>query len=100
MPTNALGIRHYRAGDVDIALAFFQRSVLEVASRDYTPVQIEAWTGDIDTGGDLSIVTHVIHQGAEFGRHRVAARVVEVESGKRRQPVIEHRDQLAALDIG
>lgn len=40
MPINALGIRHYLTDDADSRLVLFQRSVFEVASRDYTPAQI------------------------------------------------------------
>ncbi|WP_457808462.1 GNAT family N-acetyltransferase [Kushneria sp. EE4] len=48
MSPNTLGIRDYRAGDADITLALFQRTVREVAARDYTPAQIEAWVGGMD----------------------------------------------------
>ncbi|REC95568.1 GNAT family N-acetyltransferase [Kushneria indalinina] len=48
MATDTLGIRDYRADDADITLALFQRAVREVAARDYTPAQLEAWAGGID----------------------------------------------------
>lgn len=48
MPGNALGIRDYRPRDADSTLALFQRAVREVAARDYTPAQLEAWAGDMD----------------------------------------------------
>lgn len=48
MAPDTLGIRDYRAGDAEITLALFRRAVREVAARDYTPAQIEAWAGGID----------------------------------------------------
>ncbi len=43
-----ISLRRYTMDDADITLALFQRAVREVASRDYTPAQIEAWAGHID----------------------------------------------------
>lgn len=48
MFVSTLGIRDYRTGDADTTLTIFQRAVREVASRDYTPAEIEAWAGHID----------------------------------------------------
>ncbi|MFC0337142.1 Acetyltransferase, GNAT family [Kushneria avicenniae] len=50
MPDRLFVIRDYHAGDADTTLALFQRAVREVASRDYTPADIEAWAGHIDPG--------------------------------------------------
>jgi putative acetyltransferase len=36
-------VREYRASDLEAVVSLFQRSVREVASRDYSPVQISAW---------------------------------------------------------
>lgn len=48
MSAGALSMRPCTARDADITLALFQRSIREVASRDYTPAQIEAWAGHMD----------------------------------------------------
>jgi putative acetyltransferase len=39
-------VRPYRPEDLAAVLGLFQRSVREVASRDYTPEQISAWAPD------------------------------------------------------
>lgn len=39
-------VRPYRLEDLAAVLTLFQRSVHEVASRDYTPEQISAWAPD------------------------------------------------------
>jgi putative acetyltransferase len=36
-------VREYRPGDLEAVVSLFQRSVHEVASRDYSPTQISAW---------------------------------------------------------
>jgi putative acetyltransferase len=36
-------VREYRSSDLEAVVALFQRSVREVASRDYSPVQLSAW---------------------------------------------------------
>ena len=36
-------IREYRLSDLEAVVLLFQRSVREVASRDYSPAQISAW---------------------------------------------------------
>ncbi len=36
-------LRRYRPGDLDEMIALFSGSIRKVASRDYLPVQIEAW---------------------------------------------------------
>jgi putative acetyltransferase len=36
-------IRAYRPTDLDATVLLFQRSVREVASRDYSPAQVRAW---------------------------------------------------------
>ncbi|SPJ33784.1 GNAT family N-acetyltransferase [Kushneria phyllosphaerae] len=48
MAATAFCIRDYRTGDADTTLTIFQRAVREVAARDYTPAEIEAWAGHID----------------------------------------------------
>ncbi|GHC15494.1 acetyltransferase [Kushneria pakistanensis] len=47
MSTSALNIRPCTLDDDEITLALFQRAVREIASRDYTPAQIEAWIDGI-----------------------------------------------------
>lgn len=37
-------IRHYEMCDLDNVIELFQRSVREVASRDYSPAQVSAWS--------------------------------------------------------
>jgi putative acetyltransferase len=54
-------VREYRPDDLEAVVILFQRSVREVASRDYSPAQIsawapeapdlEAWAGRLGTGG-------------------------------------------------
>jgi putative acetyltransferase len=54
-------VREYRPDDLEAVVLLFQRSVREVASRDYSPAQIsawapeapdlEAWAGRLGTGG-------------------------------------------------
>jgi putative acetyltransferase len=54
-------VREYRPDDLEAVVALFQRSVREVASRDYPPAQIsawapealdfEAWARRLETGG-------------------------------------------------
>jgi putative acetyltransferase len=41
---STLSIRPYVASDLDAVIMIFQRAVREVASRDYEPAQIEAWS--------------------------------------------------------
>ena len=36
-------VREYRPADLEAVVVLFQRSVREVASRDYSPAQISAW---------------------------------------------------------
>ncbi|GHC15525.1 acetyltransferase [Kushneria pakistanensis] len=48
MPIGASGRRDYTPRDVDSTLTIFQRAVFEVASRDYTPAQLEAWADGMD----------------------------------------------------
>jgi putative acetyltransferase len=36
-------MREYRSSDLEAVIALFQRSVREVASRDYSPAQLSAW---------------------------------------------------------
>jgi GNAT superfamily N-acetyltransferase len=36
-------VREYRPNDLEAVVLLFQRSVREVASRDYSPAQISAW---------------------------------------------------------
>jgi putative acetyltransferase len=44
MPATAeIEIRAYRAADLDAVIAIFLGAVTQVASRDYTPLQIAAW---------------------------------------------------------
>jgi putative acetyltransferase len=38
-----LTVRAYRPGDLDAVIAIFVGAVREVASKDYTPAQIDAW---------------------------------------------------------
>lgn len=54
-------VRDYRLTDLDAVVSLFQRSVHEIASRDYSPAQIsawaperpdrEAWARRLETGG-------------------------------------------------
>jgi putative acetyltransferase len=54
-------VREYRPDDLEAVVLLFQRSVHEVANRDYSPAQIfawapeapdlEAWAGRLGTGG-------------------------------------------------
>lgn len=37
-------IRSFRPDDIDALMALFQRAVREIASRDYSPKQIAAWS--------------------------------------------------------
>lgn len=47
-----LDLRPYTASDRDATLAVFRRAIRGTASRDYTPVQIAAWSSDeIDPDG-------------------------------------------------
>jgi putative acetyltransferase len=39
-------VREYRASDLEAVVSLFQRSVHEVARRDYSPAQISAWAPD------------------------------------------------------
>lgn len=39
----AIAIRRYRPADLDAVIAIFVGAIREVAARDYTPAQIEAW---------------------------------------------------------
>ena len=45
MPANRsiIAIRPYRASDCDTVLDIFNRSIREVACRDYSPAQVAAW---------------------------------------------------------
>lgn len=43
MPKTKLSVRDYRADDCDATIAIFLAAIREVASRDYTPDEIEAW---------------------------------------------------------
>lgn len=36
-------VREYRPDDLEAVVILFQRSVREIASRDYSPAQISAW---------------------------------------------------------
>lgn len=40
----SLSIRSYEARDLDAILALFTRSIRGIASADYAPAQIEAWS--------------------------------------------------------
>ena len=42
--TQSLLVRRYRAGDLDSVIAVFQGAIRNVASRDYTPAQVAAWS--------------------------------------------------------
>ena len=44
MPANGTVLRAYRREDLDGVIEVFQRAVREVASRDYDPDQIAAWS--------------------------------------------------------
>lgn len=46
--TPVLAISDYWPADAEVTLKLFQRAVHEIACRDYTPAQINAWTGGID----------------------------------------------------
>jgi len=39
-------VREYRVDDLEAVVELFQRSVREVASRDYSPAQISAWAAE------------------------------------------------------
>jgi len=43
MDRTTVVIRPYRPHDLDLVISLFTRSVRELASRDYSPAQIEAW---------------------------------------------------------
>ncbi len=40
---DTIHIRAYRAEDLDVLIDLFAGSVRQVASRDYSPTQIDAW---------------------------------------------------------
>jgi putative acetyltransferase len=44
-------VREYRPDDLEAVVILFQRSVREVASRDYLPAQISAWARRLGMGG-------------------------------------------------
>jgi putative acetyltransferase len=43
----AVTIRPYRPADVDVLIALFRAAVRQVASRDYSPAQVQAWAPDV-----------------------------------------------------
>ncbi|QKK14938.1 GNAT family N-acetyltransferase [Rhizobium indicum] len=43
-------IRHYAPGDVDMTIEIFLRAIREVASKDYSPAEIQAWAKVEDRG--------------------------------------------------
>lgn len=43
-PRISINIRAYETEDLDKILAVFRRSIREIASADYAPAQIEAWS--------------------------------------------------------
>ncbi|NNU65938.1 GNAT family N-acetyltransferase [Rhizobium indicum] len=43
-------IRHYAPGDVDTTIEIFLRAIREVASKDYSPAEIQAWAKVEDRG--------------------------------------------------
>jgi putative acetyltransferase len=43
----AVAIRPYRPADVDALIALFRAAVRQVASRDYTAAQVQAWAPDL-----------------------------------------------------
>lgn len=43
MQTAAVSIRPYQPSDLDAVITIFERAVREVASKHYTPAQIDAW---------------------------------------------------------
>lgn len=69
-------VREYRPDDLEAVAILFQRSVCEVASRDYSPAQIfawapeppdlEAWARRLETGGVFVYEQH--DQIAGFAR--------------------------------
>ncbi|HEY2990049.1 MAG TPA: GNAT family N-acetyltransferase [Candidatus Binatia bacterium] len=56
-------IRGYRAADLAAVVSVFQRSVREVASRDYSPEQVAAWTPEQT---DLSVWSARLENGGVF----------------------------------
>lgn len=40
-------VREYRPSDLEVVVSLFQRSVREVASRDYSPTQVSAWAPEL-----------------------------------------------------
>jgi len=51
MPPNIRpSIRRYRSADLDAVIEIYQRAIREVASKDYSPAQVEAWA-QVDRDG-------------------------------------------------
>jgi putative acetyltransferase len=59
-------IRNYRIGDLNAVVSIFQRSVREVASRDYSPEQIAAWAPEHP---DLAVWARRLASGGVFVCH-------------------------------
>lgn len=47
-PHSSIKVRDYQISDIDALIALFLSSIREVASRHYTPEQINAWTSRVD----------------------------------------------------
>lgn len=56
-------VREYKASDLEAVVALFGRSVHEIATRDYSPIQVSAWAPELP---DWPAWSKRLSQGAAF----------------------------------